>query len=75
MEVKVDNEILMALGRLEGKVDALIARQAIHDEELDRHDKRIRDLEQSRSWLLGGAAVVGAVAAFIINMIGGKIDG
>ena len=71
----MDNEILMALGRLEGKVDALIARQAIHDEELDRHDKRIRDLEQSRSWLLGGAAVVGAVAAFIINMIGGKIDG
>ena len=43
----MDNEILIALGRLEGKVDALIARQAIHDEELDRHDKRLRDLEQS----------------------------
>jgi len=71
----MDNEILIALGRLEGKVDALITRQAIHDEELDRHDKRLRDLEQSRSWLLGAAAVIGAVAAFIINIIGGKFDG
>ena len=67
----MDNEILIALGRLEGKVDALIARQAIHDEELDRHDKRLRDLEQSRAWVLGAAAVIGAVAALVINMIGG----
>lgn len=70
----MDNEILIALGRLEGKVDALIARQAIHDEELDRHDKRLRDLEQSRAWLLGAAAVVGAVTAFIINFIGGRFN-
>ena len=68
----MDNEILIALGRLEGKVDALIARQAIHDEELDRHDKRLRDLEQSKAWMLGAAAVIGAAAAFIINMIRGN---
>tara|TARA_R110002096_G_scaffold358045_2_gene551209 strand:+ start:196 stop:405 length:210 start_codon:yes stop_codon:yes gene_type:complete len=68
----MDNEILIALGRLEGKVDALIARQAIHDEELDRHDKRLRDLEQSKSWLLGIAAAVGAVAGFVINYVGGQ---
>jgi|TARA_R100001463_G_scaffold11165_2_gene31558 hypothetical protein len=66
----MDNEILIALGRLEGKVDALITRQAIHDEELDRHDKRLRDLEQSRAWLFGASAVIGAIAAFLVNMIG-----
>ena len=66
----MDNEILIALGRLEGKVDALIARQAIHDEELDRHDKRLRELEQSKSWLLGVAATAGAVAGFVINYVG-----
>ena len=59
----MDNEILVALGRLEGKVDALIARQAVHDEELDRHDKRLRELEQSKSWLLGMAAAAGKLPA------------
>lgn len=71
----MDNEILIALGRLEGKVDALITRQAIHDEELDRHDKRLRELEQSRAWILGAAAVIGAVAAFLVNMIGDRFNG
>ena len=65
-----DNQILVALGRLEGKVDALISRQAVHDEELQRHDVRLRNLEQGRSWLLGAAAVIGAVASFISTKIG-----
>ena len=65
-----DNDILIALGRLEGKVDSLIARQAVHDEELRRHDARIRELEQGKSWLLGVAAVIGAVASFITSKIG-----
>jgi len=69
----MDNEILIALGRLEGKVDALIARQAVHDEELDRHDQRLRDLEQSKSWFLGAAGIIGAVSAFIMNYIGEHI--
>ena len=71
----MDNEILIALGRLEGKVDSLITRQAIHDEELGRHDARLRDLEQSKSWLLGAAAVAGALSAFIFNFVGDKLGG
>ena len=64
-----NNEILLALGRLEGKVDSLISRQKLVDEELDRHETRLRNLEQSRSWLLGAAAVVGAVAAFLVEKV------
>lgn len=64
-----NNEILLALGRLEGKVDSLISRQKLVDEELDRHESRLRNLEQSRSWLLGAAAVVGAVAAFLVEKV------
>ena len=71
----MDNEILIALGRLEGKVDCLITRQAIHDEELDRHDARIRDLEQSKSWVLGAVAVVASAVTLTINYIGGKHGG
>ena len=63
----MDNEILIALGRLEGKVDALMTRQAVHDEVLERHDTRLRNLEMSRSWMLGAAAVVSVVASFIVN--------
>tara|TARA_R100000388_G_scaffold40976_1_gene31627 strand:- start:282 stop:491 length:210 start_codon:yes stop_codon:yes gene_type:complete len=65
-----DNQILIALGRLEGKVDALISRQAVHDEELQRHDVRLRNLEQGRSWLLGAAAVIGALVSVVSNKIG-----
>ena len=71
----MDNEILIALGRLEGKVDALITRQAVHDEALNRHDKRIRNLEQSRSWILGAAAVLGGLVSLLINFVGDRISG
>ena len=64
-----NNEILLALGRLEGKVDSLISRQKLVDEELDRPESRLRNLEQCRSWLLGAAAVVGAVAAFLVEKV------
>ena len=68
--METDNQILVALGRLEGKVDALISRQAVHDEELQTHDERLRDLEQGRSCILGAAAVIGAVASFIATKLG-----
>tara|TARA_R100001510_G_C7467096_1_gene85027 strand:+ start:274 stop:480 length:207 start_codon:yes stop_codon:yes gene_type:complete len=65
----MNEEVLIALGRLEGKVDSLITRQALVDEELSRQEARIRKLEQSKSWLIGAAAVVGAVASFLTKFI------
>jgi hypothetical protein len=65
----MNEELLLALGRLEGKVDSILTAQAIHTEELNRLDKRMRDLEQSRSWLLGAAAVMGAAASFLIHVL------
>ena len=65
----MNEEILVALGRLEGKVDALITRQALIDEELGRQEKRIRTLEQSKSWVLGAAAMVGGAVSLLIRFI------
>ena len=62
-------EILLALGRLEGKVESLITMQRAHDEELNHLDKRVRLLEQGKAALLGGAAVVGSIAATFISWI------
>ena len=69
MDSGSNQNILVALGRLEGKVDALIARQNNIDERLDRQEARIRELEQSKSWLLGAAAVAGSVASFISRAV------
>ena len=62
-------EILLALGRLEGKVESLLHMQRAHDEELTTLDTRIRILEQGRSAILGAAAVIGACAATVISFI------
>lgn len=57
------DDLLLAIGRLEGKVDSILATMRQHGEELDRLDSRVRKLEQSRSWMLGAAGVVGALAS------------
>ena len=65
-----DNQILLALGRLEGKVDAMLTHQQLQGEELEKHDLRIRKLEQGRSWLLGAAAVIASAFTFIATKLG-----
>ena len=60
-------DILMALGRLEGKMESLLHMQRNHDEELGRLDKRLRIVEQGKSALFGGAAVIGAIAAAFVS--------
>jgi hypothetical protein len=72
-ELKIDKEILLALGRLEGKVDALISRQSRHDKELAHQERRIRQLEQSKAWLFGAAAIIGGIASIVVTIIGNKI--
>jgi hypothetical protein len=59
----------VALGRLEGKVDALITRQSLVDEELARQEKRIRSLEQSKSYVIGAAAMVGAAVSLLVRFL------
>lgn len=65
----MNEEILLALGRLEGKVDAMMSSLRIQEQELKVLEKRIRELEQSRAWMLGAAAVISAIAGFIVKLI------
>ena len=65
----MNDELMLALGRLEGKVASLISRQPILDEEMRKFDSRLRSVEQSRSWLVGAAASVGALVAIGIQWI------
>lgn len=61
------DELLIALGRLEGKMDALLNMQRIQESQLKEHDKRIRDLENHKHYIIGVAAVIGAIASAAIT--------
>ncbi len=63
------DDLLLAIGRLEGKVDSILATMKNHSESLDQLDHRVRRLEQSKSWMLGAAAVIGAAASFFFNKL------
>jgi len=53
-----DRDLLVAIGRLEGKMDALIAVTNAHNDSLQKHDERLRELEGSRSALVGAVAIL-----------------
>jgi hypothetical protein len=65
----VNDEVLIALGRLEGKVDAMMTALRVQEQEIRKMDERIRHLEQSKAWLLGAAAVISLIAGFVVKLI------
>lgn len=62
-------DILLALGRLEGKVESLIAMQRATDDRLVNLERRIRTLEQGKSYIMGAAAAIGAATSALISWI------
>lgn len=60
-------DILLALGRLEGKVDALIAQQLRTQDSLDELDRRVRLLEGSRTLILGSCTVLATLASYAVT--------
>jgi len=41
----------------------------VQQEELQRLDVRVRDLEQSKAWLLGAAAIISFLAGIVVKFI------
>ena len=62
-------DILLALGRLEGKVESLIAMQRSAQEHIEGLDQRVRHLELGRSDLMGAAAAIGAAVSFLVSWV------
>lgn len=61
------DEILLALGRLEGKVDALFQQQLRSQQDVDELDQRLRALEHSRGFLVGSCAVLATLASYLVS--------
>ena len=67
----LNETLLLSVGRLEGKVDALLAGMKQHQEQLEDQEKRINKLEQAKAWLIGAAAAAGGSASFLFDMFKG----
>jgi hypothetical protein len=63
------DELLIALGRLEGKVDALLNLQRMQEEKLKEHDERLRKLEDHKHYVIGVATVIGGAVSMAIALI------
>jgi hypothetical protein len=62
------DDILLALGRLEGKVDALMAQQLRTQDGLDDLDQRVRGLENQRALLIGACTVIATLASYTVSL-------
>lgn len=65
----VDEQLFLTLGRLEGKVDTLLSLQKVQEEQIKEHDSRIRALENSKAFLMGVSAVIGAAVSAAFNLL------
>jgi len=63
------NEDIERLVRLETKLDVVLENQNFFRASFDKHDERIKQLENGRSHTIGYAAAVGtAIGLFLDNM-------
>ena len=64
-----EGDIRFILGRLEGKVDSLIAQSAQLHRSLTNHESRIQELEKSKAWVLGLSAACAGCIALLFNLL------
>ena len=60
-----------SLGRLEGKVDSILASQSVTQASLDRLESRTSAMERWKAQMMGGAAVAGFLGGFIVRLVFG----
>lgn len=65
MSDQQQGDILLHLGRLEGKVDALLHSRDRHQAAIDVLESKVDVLRLSRARLMGMAAAVGAIGGVI----------
>ena len=64
-----DNDMYLILGRLEGKLDSLMVVTEKQWDTIEKHDTRIKKLENDRSLVYGAAAVLGVIGSIVIWII------
>jgi hypothetical protein len=62
-------EVLVAIGRIEGKIETMSDKQTQVAERITKLETRIVELEMSRAWFLGWAAAVATVASVLARYL------
>ena len=62
------NQVILLLGQLHGKLDAVIARHATFEEDLKEIVKRVNTLEACKSKVLGYAMGVSGAISLLITI-------
>lgn len=65
MTPPIDHEVMLAIGRLEGKLDALIQQRMEERRELRSIEVRVRTLESSKAFIIGGAGALSALVSIL----------
>lgn len=68
--MNTDETMLLAIGRLEGKLDAYLHRAEAIEDRTDAVEERVGKLERYRAWLVGVAAAVGVFASIAFHFWG-----
>ncbi|POZ63584.1 hypothetical protein [Chromobacterium alticapitis] len=63
----MEHDNLMALGRIEGKLDMIVAHLAKQDKKLEELDSRLRDVEVQAA---KSGALSGALSALLVTLAG-----
>lgn len=64
-----EHDVMLAIGRLEGKLDSLIQLRQQQQQEIRDLDTRVRALESAKSLIIGGAGIVSASVTLLLNFI------
>ena len=73
MEVETHNEILRAIGKLEGKVDGINDRLDRVNGRLDKHDEELDKTGKKLAYAKGRASVSAIFTSAIVSIIAGVI--
>ncbi len=71
MKEEIEQTLLLHLGRVEGKLDAILAHHDRMTDRLDDHGKRLNKLEMYRAWQLGASAIIATVVTWFIGFFKG----
>lgn len=67
-----DRDLLLTLGRLEGKVDSLIQGLKVLQNDFVELEGRIRNLENSKAFFLGATGVVASLVSLLVSYVTNK---